>query len=325
MSDWFFSSLQILIVFLIACGFIVFKYGFRRGVRLRAILRLLFPARIWINASSLRDIQYFLVNMLVFSGVFGSFTFTIEIISPWLYQRLVDFSGVPAPTTLSATWCAVIVTAVLYLSYELIYWLNHYLSHRIPFLWEFHKVHHSATTLTPLSNYRVHPVYAIIFTNAVAVFVGMAHAATHYILGVDVGLTAYAMALYVYMTLYGHLQHSQLWIPFTGIAGYIFHSPAHHQIHHSTNPAHFNKNFGDSLVIFDWLFGTLYIPSRHPEKLVLGTDGDVHTQNLTKSLFYPFYLSWKHLCNYVRNLQSQISGLPLNQHAPLTQQIENRP
>ena len=50
--------------------------------------------------------------------------------------------------------------AILFLAYELGYWLNHYLSHRIAFLWEFHKVHHSATVLTPLTNFRVHPICA---------------------------------------------------------------------------------------------------------------------------------------------------------------------
>ena len=55
------------------------------------------------------------------------------------------------------------MTVTLFLAYELGYWLNHYVPHRVPFLWEFHKVHHSATVLTPLTNFRVHPVYMCIF------------------------------------------------------------------------------------------------------------------------------------------------------------------
>ena len=33
-----------------------------------------------------------------------------------------------------------------------------------------------------------------------------------------------------------------------------------HQIHHSDDPRHFDKNFGGSLAIWDRLAGTLYIP-----------------------------------------------------------------
>jgi sterol desaturase/sphingolipid hydroxylase (fatty acid hydroxylase superfamily) len=49
-------------------------------------------------------------------------------------------------------------------------------------------------------------------------------------------------------------------------------SPAHHQIHHSTNPVHFNRNMGASLAIWDWLFGTLAIPEKEPQKIKFGAD-----------------------------------------------------
>ena len=68
--------------------------------------------------------------------------------------------------------------------------------------------------------------------------------------------------LVVFIHVYIHLQHSHMWIAFRGWLGRIFISPAHHQVHHSTNPTHFNKNLGSCLAIWDWLFGTLYVPSR---------------------------------------------------------------
>ena len=43
---------------------------------------------------------------------------------------------------------------------------------------------------------------------------------------------------------YVRLQHSHMWIAFRGVLGRIIVSPAHHQVHHSANPKHFNKNFG---------------------------------------------------------------------------------
>src|SRR5207253_2446007 len=98
--------------------------------------------------------------------------------------------------------------------------------------------------------------------------------------------------LYVY--LYGHLQHSHLWIPFTGVPGRLLISPAHHQIHHSTNPVHFDKNFGAGLALYDWLFGTLHMPSKERERLTFGVHDDEHLKTMTASTVHPFILVWKH-------------------------------
>ena len=55
-------------------------------------------------------------------------------------------------------------------------------------------------------------------------------------------------------------------------------SPAHHQLHHSanpahfTNPAHFNCNLGSCLAVWDWLFGTLIEPPKESPRLRFGVD-----------------------------------------------------
>ena len=181
---------------------------------------------------------------------------------------------------------------MLFLAYELGYWLNHYLSHRIPFLWEFHKVHHSATVLTPLTNFRVHPVYMCIFLNILALFIGTANGFGDYIFGQTTHqyvLSENNIILVFFIYLYVHLQHTQLWISFTGWLGHLFMSPAHHQIHHSRNPAHFNKNLGSCLALWDWMFGTLYVPAAEPEKLEFGVEPDrPHAHTIRGELFAPF-------------------------------------
>ena len=53
-------------------------------------------------------------------------------------------------------------------------------------------------------------------------------------------------------------------------------SPAHHQLHHSADPAHFNCNLGASLAIWDWLMGTLRMPSVKPPRLAFGVSGHAH-------------------------------------------------
>ena len=86
--------------------------------------------------------------------------------------------------------------------------------------------------------------------------------------------------LMLFLVTYGHLRHSHMWIPFTGVAGHILQSPAHHQIHHSDNPAHWDKNLGFALAVWDWAFGTLYVPGVERENIRFGvgpTDGEFST------------------------------------------------
>ena len=60
------------------------------------------------------------------------------------------------------------MTIVVFLAFELGYWFHHYLSHRIPFMWEFHKVHHTAEVLTPVTIFRVHPLDTVVYYNILA-------------------------------------------------------------------------------------------------------------------------------------------------------------
>jgi len=161
----------------------------------------------------------------------------------------------------------------LFLAYELGYWIDHYLSHRIPMLWEFHKVHHTAEVLSPLTNFRVHPVDSVVFANILGVVVGVTGGVLTYLqLGspFEVGGTNLILVAFYFLTV--HLQHSHLWIATTGLLGRIILSPAHHQIHHSNNPIHFDKNFGSCLSVWDWMFGTLHMPQRTRERLDFGIE-----------------------------------------------------
>jgi sterol desaturase/sphingolipid hydroxylase (fatty acid hydroxylase superfamily) len=189
-----------------------------------------------------------------------------------------------------------IATLAIFIAYELGYWVDHYLSHRVPLLWEFHKVHHTAEVLSPLTNFRVHPVDSIVFGNFLGVFIGATNGVLHYLgFGSPFGSDASAsVVLVAFMWVFGHLQHSHFWIPMTGALGRVILSPAHHQIHHSDNPKHFNRNFGSCLSIWDWLFGTLHVPERDREDLAFGVGHhtpDDHT--LVGGLLAPFARAWR--------------------------------
>jgi sterol desaturase/sphingolipid hydroxylase (fatty acid hydroxylase superfamily) len=184
------------------------------------------------------------------------------------------------------------LTVILFLAYELAYWVDHYLSHAAPFLWEFHRVHHTAETLTPLTVFRVHPIDTLVFFNITALIMGGVHGAAVWVLGWpanEATLFGSNVILLTFVFLTVHLQHSHVWIAFTGVWGRIFASPAHHQIHHSTNPAHFGKNLGSCLALWDWVFGTLRVPTAAREPLVYGVEpGEESPHTITGGLITPF-------------------------------------
>ena len=43
-------------------------------------------------------------------------------------------------------------------------YIIHRFMHKLPVLWSLHKVHHSATVLTPMTVFRTHPLEGIIFS-----------------------------------------------------------------------------------------------------------------------------------------------------------------
>ena len=249
-----------------------------RRIRMRTIARALFPRR----RSNQADIGYLFFNVFVFGLVFGWAVLSYQFISNGIIAGLIAIAGPVTPSTLSPYVTRSIITVMLFLAYELGYWFDHWLKHKVPVLWEFHKVHHTAEVLTPLTNLRVHPVDSWVFANILACAAAVANGFGNYLFGA----TAYQYALsdtniilVLFIHAYVHLQHSHMWIAFHGLAGRLFVSPAHHQVHHSANPKQFNKNFGSCLALWDWLFGTLYVPQKEREPLTFGfaDHADAHT------------------------------------------------
>lgn len=253
-----------------------------RRVRPRTILRALFPRRIVHSRSNEADIGYLFFNVFVFGIVFGWSVLSYQSLSNGIIAVLGAMFGMPAPSALPVWASRAVITVMLFLAYELGYWFNHWLSHKVPLLWEFHKVHHTAEVLTPLTNFRVHPVYGFVFANIIAFSTAVASGLGHYMFGdatYQYALADTNIILVLFIHAYVHLQHSHVWIAFTGWLGRVFVSPAHHQVHHSVDPKHFNKNFGSCLALWDWIFGTLYVPAKEREPIAFGVPGhtDAHT------------------------------------------------
>jgi sterol desaturase/sphingolipid hydroxylase (fatty acid hydroxylase superfamily) len=287
----------------------------KRGRRLRArtLWRALFPRRIVASKSNQADIGYLFFNVFVVGVVFGWAVLSYQFISNGMIAALVALFGPVAPSTLPAYVTCSIVTLMLFLAYELGYWFNHWLSHKVPLLWEFHKVHHSAQVLTPLTNFRVHPVYTWIFANILAFSAAIANGIGNFMFGdtaYQYALSDTNIILVLFIHAYVHLQHSHVWISFRGVLGRILVSPAHHQVHHSDNPKHFDKNFGSCLALWDWMFGTLYVPQKEREPLTFGFADRPDAHTLKGELINPLIDAAGHLKPLWQRRDDALSPMP---------------
>ena len=248
-------------------------------VSLRMLGQAIASRRVLRHRSTYADLAYCVFGLATFGALLGWAVLSTSWISDGVAMALTWGLG-PAPRWAAPDWALnALRTLALFLAYEIGFFVDHTLKHRIPALWELHKSHHSAEVLTPLVNFRVHPLNSLILANNLALFIGIIGGAAQYVLGQKaVSFTLFdqnvLMLLYIYLT--AQLQHSEIWIPFTGWWGRLFMSPAHHQLHHSADPAHFNCNMGASLAIWDWLAGSLHMPSRVAAGLAFGVTGHRH-------------------------------------------------
>jgi sterol desaturase/sphingolipid hydroxylase (fatty acid hydroxylase superfamily) len=238
-------------------------YLFSKREHARDFWRFLAPRQIYLHRSHLTDIQLFVAGRFFAAwGVFNFAALTVMVSGGEMavLSRFFD----RAPTSTAGSWLDFLVVTLLVavVADFCTYWV-HRLHHEQRMLWPFHKVHHSAEVLTPVTAYRKHPVYDIASAAARALPIG---AFQGLVLFFFVGQVEYvaiggANVLYVLFNFCtSNLRHSHIWLDFGRVLDRIFISPAQHQIHHSQATWHFNKNYGEIFAVWDWMFGTLYIP-----------------------------------------------------------------
>jgi sterol desaturase/sphingolipid hydroxylase (fatty acid hydroxylase superfamily) len=248
-----------------------------RRPSVKGYVRFIFPKRILLHPSSLIDMRLWALNGVVFASAYGMLGLGLFFWRDTIVAGLTHAFGPHAPTRWPAWIILTLATVLQILAYELAYWSAHYAFHKIPALWEFHKVHHSAEVMTALTELRQHPVEIVAFMNLIGLATGIVFGVMTYAFGPGVRpftLLNGNILTMAFLLTYGHLRHSHMWIAFTGLAGRILQSPAHHQLHHSANPAHFDRNLGFALAVWDWAFGTLAVPSKTREPIVFGVGGE---------------------------------------------------
>jgi sterol desaturase/sphingolipid hydroxylase (fatty acid hydroxylase superfamily) len=178
----------------------------------------------------------------------------------------------------------------------------HWLQHKLSWLWEFHKVHHSATSMTPVTVYRMHPIDYVVNLGTSGLLLGLFRGGFFHLFdnAKVVKVLEANVFLFLFYAVGFNLRHSHVWLPFGRQVSRVFISPAMHQIHHSSAEKHFDKNFGFFLSIWDQLFGTLYIP-QGKEQLQLGlADGTTAEYRSVSALFWLPCKKWFRLLSQSR-------------------------
>ena len=260
----------------IGCAALAWLHWKRRGrINFPALARAIFSKKLFLSESTLADIQLFIISVVFMPAIVTGLVISANTVASSVHAMLDGLLGAIEPVACCSLWTRIFSTVVLFLAYEIGYWVDHYLKHRVPFLWEFHKLHHTADVLTPLTNFRNHPIDNIVFGWMLAIFIGGASGVLAWLFnqpGQAFTVDGKNILFIIFLWTIGHLQHSQFWIPFRGVWGNLILSPAHHQIHHSRDAAHYNRNLGSVLAIWDKAFGTLEIPDEKNPRLVYGAD-----------------------------------------------------
>ncbi|WMN06155.1 sterol desaturase family protein [Marivirga arenosa] len=173
------------------------------------------------------------------------------------------------------TWPVWAQLLTLFLVRDFIHWNVHRLLHAVPALWEFHKVHHSVEQMGFAAHLRFHWMETIVYRTIEYIPLAMIG------FGIQEFLLVHLFALAI-----GHFNHSNIKVPL-GPLKYIFNNPQMHIWHHAKHiPSKTGVNFGISLSIWDYIFGTHYIPKEGRDE-PLGFDGmDKFPENLKDQLIY---------------------------------------
>ena len=241
----------------------------------KTAVKNIFDKRIWFSQSSFADFKIILINRVIMSA--GAATVVSQLtISTLLYNLLHEQTLIQplAFHAMSAGMVAILFTVFFFIFDDFSRFFVHRLMHKIPFLWAFHQVHHSAETMTPFTIFRTHPVEGAIFILRTSIVQGVVISVFIFLFGNKVDLVTVfgaSVGVVIFHSLGSNLRHSHIKIRYPKIVERIFISPGQHQIHHSTEKKHFDKNFGVAFAVWDLMFGSLAFSEKSSHKFGLKT------------------------------------------------------
>ena len=293
------AALLLLLATAIGCSIITYLRTTERA-SLRDFVAFAFPPDVLAHPSAKADFLFWiskklLTPLLLFpAGI--TFVVAVGYGTRVLLMKILGIDGVvtePAgPVTI------VIFTVTMLLAYDLSYYWYHWAQHRFPFLWELHKVHHSAEVLVGVTKDRVHPLDELMNRAWDGLIPGICYGIWSLVALDPVEVTVFGINVYVMrnILMMDFVRHTHLPISF-GPVDHVVISPHAHQLHHSTARRHWDKNFGLMFTIWDRLFGT-FKPPEPGETFRFGLiERDRHAY---QSLFGLYVLPLQKMLGHVR-------------------------
>ncbi|HQT79183.1 MAG: hypothetical protein B7Z80_17060 [Rhodospirillales bacterium 20-64-7] len=248
----------------------VYRNGWAGWLDVTGFLRFCFPAAIVRSRSCRLDLLFTISTRFLYPVMITPILITSTLITQFTHDSLTTSLGArPAlPDSLSLHIVALVVVVILA---DASSFLTHYLDHKVKVLWEFHKVHHAAEFLIPITNRRVHPVQELFDDTTLLLVVGLWLGAFTYAVGLRITDSVFlGMDAYFFANLlsFYHLRHSHIPMSYGRLEN-VFLSPAQHHLHHSCHVQHWDRNFGLLLSCWDRMAGT-FSRSEQPEAILLG-------------------------------------------------------
>lgn len=249
----------------------------------------------WFHSSALLDYRYFiLVSLIKFSLLFPIMLSASET-SLFFLAQLQHIFGYHTPTHLNREIIVLLYTLTLFILGDLSRYALHRWMHSSDILWQFHKIHHSAEVLTPMTFYRVHPVENFLFALRYTLVTGFVTGLFVYWFGarlqlLDVlGVNAF---LFISMLLGSNLRHSAIALSYPQWLEKWLISPAQHQLHHTPSGA--RSNYAGVLALWDRLFSSLHYSEKDKPTTYGLSNEEINQESrdsytsLSKLLFNPF-------------------------------------
>ena len=275
------------IVLSVAIAFFWLVFFRKKG--LRSAFFKVFDKKILLSGSAISDYKMFLINRVLML-VLSPYLLTQLAVATFFYYSLLSLPVSSFLSSLNGVPTVIVATlfTVVFFTFDDFtkYWVHRWM-HKWPILWALHKVHHSAETLNPITVYRTHPLEGILFSLRGAFSQGIVISMFFFIFGDKVDLVTILGVNFLVFSFHvagSNLRHSHIDIKYWSWLEKILISPAQHQLHHSLDERHYDKNFGAALAIWDWMFGSLH-HSEDIDDLVLGVEDDDFNPRSIKELY----------------------------------------
>ena len=275
---------------------------FAKKIGLKSALCKMFDRKVWLSSSSRADLKLLLINRFIFVFIRPALLTQLAV-ATLIYHALHEQSLVSSASFSNLS--DIIIICLFSITYFVLddfsRFFLHRLMHKFPALWAFHKIHHSAQSLTPLTIFRTHPVEGLLFGLRTALVQGFLISLFIYAFGDSVDLiTIFGInaAVFIFHGLGSNLRHSHIQIRYPHWLEYILISPAQHQVHHSVAERHYDRNFGVALAVWDWMFGSLCHSEAGDHKFGLDDNTGDEVNNLSSLYWKPFLESFDALKYY---------------------------